>query len=462
MFKDEILKRLENYKEDIERDLADLIAINSQRDLSTKKEGAPFGMGIRRCFDKMIHFAKREGLKVEDFDGYAIHIEYGEGREIFSMLGHIDIVEIYERENWKSNPFQLLERDGFWYGRGVNDNKGPIIGCFYLLKILKEIGYHPNKRIRLIIGGAEETTWECMEHYFKYNEMPIYGFSPDGNFPIVNCEKGIGYYQYHGRRKIKREGEFNIVSIKSKEDSTKVCSKVEVFIDTNHPDKIIEKISPKTNKDVNNKGIKLIYEGLSAMGRNPHRGENAIFKFVKDFKEIIGLDDRSQSLISFLDKYFLDSIYGEKLGLFYENQETGITTNNLSYLTLKDNDIKISFDYRYPKGVNYNSQLEKLKKIGRENILELEVLKELPLLYVSPDSKLILSLKEAYKSITGESPELFSKGAASYARVLQEAVAFGPTFPGEETNSHKPNECMKVDSFFKALLIYTEAIKRLT
>lgn len=77
------------------------------------------------------------------------------------------------------------------YGRGVNDDKGPLLAALYAMARIRQEGrtlYHP---IRLIAGGAEETTWECMEHYFKHNPQPIFGFSPDGNFPIVNGEKGI-------------------------------------------------------------------------------------------------------------------------------------------------------------------------------------------------------------------------------------------------------------------------------
>nr|WP_246566544.1 Sapep family Mn(2+)-dependent dipeptidase [Tissierella simiarum] len=460
---DIIKERLQFYKDDIKRDLSQLIAINSERDLTTKQDNAPFGIGIRKCFDKMIEFAEREGFIVEDFNGYAMHIEYGEGSEILGILGHLDIVEVGDIEKWNHNPFDLVEINGFWYGRGVNDNKGPMIGCLYLLKVLKELNYHPRKRIRLIIGGAEETTWECMTYYFNHNEMPIYGFSPDGDFPIINCEKGIGYYCYNSKERSANDGLFNIVSIKSSKDITKVCDYLIVNVQTQFPEKLACLcFSSNTKIDYDNNMVIFIYEGISARGRNPNKGENAIFKFVKDFKIIEKLDTRSKKLIKFLDKYFVDSLYGEKLGLFYEDEETGCTTSNLSYLLLEEDNYVISFDYRYPKGVDHDKIVNILKEIGNENKLELVVIKEMPLLYVSPDSQLIIALKTAYKAVTGDIPQLFSKGAASYARALKQAVAFGPTFPLDTTNSHRPNECINIENLMKALLIYSEVIKLLT
>ena len=73
----------------------------------------------------------------------------------------------------------------------VNDDKGPLLAALYAAWLIREQGLPLRHPIRIIAGGAEETTWECMEWYFQKNPQPLCGFSPDGNFPIVNGEKGI-------------------------------------------------------------------------------------------------------------------------------------------------------------------------------------------------------------------------------------------------------------------------------
>src|SRR5580704_2301058 len=38
------------------------------------------------------------------------------------LLAHIDVVEA-KREDWSMDPYQLIERDGYFYGRGTGDDK---------------------------------------------------------------------------------------------------------------------------------------------------------------------------------------------------------------------------------------------------------------------------------------------------------------------------------------------------
>jgi acetylornithine deacetylase/succinyl-diaminopimelate desuccinylase-like protein len=91
-----------------------------------------------------------------------------------------------------------------------------------------------------------------------------------------------------------------------------------------------------------------------------------------------------------------------------------------------------------------------------------EVVKNRNLLYVEADSPLIRSLKGAYETVTEESVVPLTKGGASYARVLQRGVAFGPTFPGEVPHSHFANEQLPVASLKKALAIWLLSLEELT
>lgn len=74
------------------------------------------------------------------------------------------------------------------------------------------------------------------------------------------------------------------------------------------------------------------------------------------------------------------------------------------------------------------------------------------------DSPLIRGLKQAYEAVTGEPARLLTKGGASYARVLNNGVAFGAAFEGEDTLPHMPNECARLVSLEKAMEIYCAAV----
>ena len=71
------------------------------------------------------------------------------------LIGHLDVVEA-RREDWTSDPFQLVEKDGYFYGRGTSDMKdGDAIMSATLIRMKKE-GYVPSRDIILALTADEE------------------------------------------------------------------------------------------------------------------------------------------------------------------------------------------------------------------------------------------------------------------------------------------------------------------
>jgi acetylornithine deacetylase/succinyl-diaminopimelate desuccinylase-like protein len=71
------------------------------------------------------------------------------------LIGHLDVVEA-RREDWTTDPFQFVEKDGFFYGRGTQDMKdGDAIMVTTLIRMKKE-GYKPERDIILALTADEE------------------------------------------------------------------------------------------------------------------------------------------------------------------------------------------------------------------------------------------------------------------------------------------------------------------
>ena len=71
------------------------------------------------------------------------------------LLAHLDVVEA-RREDWSMDPFTLIEKDGFFYGRGTSDDKAMAAIFVDLLVQLKREGFTPSRDVILALTADEE------------------------------------------------------------------------------------------------------------------------------------------------------------------------------------------------------------------------------------------------------------------------------------------------------------------
>jgi len=72
------------------------------------------------------------------------------------LLAHLDVVDA-RREDWTLDPFQFVERDGFYYGRGTQDIKdGAALLVTDMIRLGRE-GYRPDRDLILALTAGEES-----------------------------------------------------------------------------------------------------------------------------------------------------------------------------------------------------------------------------------------------------------------------------------------------------------------
>ncbi|HXR97487.1 MAG TPA: M20/M25/M40 family metallo-hydrolase [Terriglobales bacterium] len=76
-------------------------------------------------------------------------------RQPILLIGHLDVVEA-RRVDWTTDPFQLITKDGYFYGRGTQDMKDGDANFMAALIRLKREGYHGDRDIILALTAAEE------------------------------------------------------------------------------------------------------------------------------------------------------------------------------------------------------------------------------------------------------------------------------------------------------------------
>jgi acetylornithine deacetylase/succinyl-diaminopimelate desuccinylase-like protein len=72
------------------------------------------------------------------------------------IMAHMDVVDALPSD-WTTDPFQLVEKDGYFYGRGSGDDKGGLVPSLVALMKLKAAGFKPNRDIVILFTGDEET-----------------------------------------------------------------------------------------------------------------------------------------------------------------------------------------------------------------------------------------------------------------------------------------------------------------
>ena len=77
-------------------------------------------------------------------------------RKPMILMAHIDVVEA-KREDWSTDPFQLVEKDGYYYGRGTTDDKFMAAAFVANLVRYAREGYKPDRDLILILETDEET-----------------------------------------------------------------------------------------------------------------------------------------------------------------------------------------------------------------------------------------------------------------------------------------------------------------
>ena len=141
----EFLKQyIENHKDEMLKDLADFVAIPSiSSDIEKVTEALEFALKLGADM----------GFRVENYlDGQVGVIEIGEGEETLGILSHVDVVPAEDLDEWETDPFEAVIKDGKVYGRGTIDDKGMIIASLYAMKAVLESGAPLMKKVQLILG----------------------------------------------------------------------------------------------------------------------------------------------------------------------------------------------------------------------------------------------------------------------------------------------------------------------
>lgn len=451
------------HKAEFLSDLASLIEIPSVED--KEADGKPYGEECAKALDTMLSICKKHGLATKNFDYHAgTAIFKGKNDDIkLDILSHLDVVAA--GTGWNTEPFKLTEKDGFIYGRGVADDKGPALASLYACLALSELGFLPENSVKLIFGSAEETGSSDLRYYFKTEKSAPNTFTPDADFPVYNGEKG------------RYVPNFSMTT--EYESGARVCS----FECGNAPNIIPERakctilgvdkalIHEKAKELEKELGVQydfsddeVICHGKSAHASIPDKGKNALTALIKLIVSLPLSDCKSTRAFHSLDNLLSHGdTNGTNAGIFMSEEVSGEITVAFSMLHFDGRHMLGVCDMRLPFCATEENTKAVFEKALSDEGFSLSGDMTKPH-YVENNSTFVQSLLRCYKEVTGENGKTHVMGGGTYVHDIDGGVAFGPVFENidYDVNLHGANECIKISDLFLAATIYAIAILEVT
>lgn len=418
--------------------------------------GAPFGKEVRSMLDMALADCEQMGFKTQNFDGYIAHADLGEGsdEDALAILAHLDVVP--EGDGWKYPPYGAVIENGRMYGRGTSDDKGPAVAALYAMKAVKDAGIPLRRKVRLILGCDEESGWEDIAHYNKVATMPRMGFSPDASYPIINIEKGICRLELHGV--LSNEG-LQVIAFNNGERPNVIPGRASALVAGDaatvaQAEAAAKKLDIPAEVQLTDKGVSITVTGISGHAAYPETARNANGEMLLLLRELGVQGD----LCLLADKIGLD-YKGEGLEISVSDGISGYLTCNLGIIRAGEGGVYATLDIRYPVMTNPDMIIKNVSASLPGMRVEAMEVKEPH--HVPAGSELVQNLLDAYHEVTGYERKCLYTGGGTYARSLQEGVAFGASFPQDEDLAHQANEYADTEGLYKNIKIFALAIVKL-
>lgn len=447
-YKKQIHEYITAHKDDMIEFLSRLISYKSV--MAEPLDGMPFGKGCADVLEEYLSECEKFGFKTKNIDNYAAHADMNDLPPSLGILCHLDVVP--EGTGWTGDPYTAEIRDGKLFGRGAIDDKGPAAAALFAVKCISDLNIPLKKGVRIIVGCNEENGSEDMEYYLRHEKFPEMLVTPDGNYPVINIEKGML------RCEITTDNfSENIISLHGGSVINAVPELCEAVVKNTSADKVKEIADSiqgvKIYAEDKDNCTHIRAEGICAHASTPEQGVNAVTAMVSLLGKLFG--GKAEELSELFPFGETD---GSSAGVKCSDEKSGELTLVLSVINVENGTMKAFCDSRFP----VNKSLDEISAALCGNIADKGFAAKIVLgnepHYVDSDSDFVRKLLAVYEDVTGEKGECIAIGGGTYVHDTENGVAFGAEFPGEDNHMHGADEFIKINSLLLNAEIYANMI----
>lgn len=414
--------------------------------------------------------ARQLGLEYQDH-GHVVIIALGEAPEKLGIVTHGD-VQPANPAKWKKSPFEL-DRDsepGKLIARGSEDDKGPIATALYAMKAIKDRGVPMKRRIELLVYLAEESDWAPLKAFLKTYPIPAYNITIDANYPVVTAEKGWSEVRVTAAdRSVSEREKIHLSEFYGGYFRSQVPDEAHATV-MNIPQSLVEAIRARATR---HKGVQFEFvEGggkleITARGKathssEPEHGVNAI-AFLADALKVYEWPANAAGVtVRYLNDLVGTGIVAEQFGdIAYSDDFMGPMTAAVTMVKADDGELTSYLNLRRPTGKSVARLEGEIRSAladwqARSGIELAGVEVELGDPYRVDNAPHVQPLLAVFRHFTGiEDAGPVAIGGSTNAKLLPNAVSFGPSMPGAAYTGHSEHEFITAEQFRLNLKMYT-------
>jgi len=439
-----------------------LVAVRSVRE--DAQPGAPFGPGPARCLGLALDICRELGFSVENVDNYVGTADLNGKETVLHILGHLDVVG--EGKGWSTDPYTVVEKDGMLFGRGVIDDKGPLVAALLAMKCIRDLGVELPFNAKLVMGTDEESGSEDIAYYYKKVPYAKYTFSPDADFPLINIEKG-SYKPTFAQDFTATDASPRVVSLEGGFRINVIPGEAEALLTGLTAPAVgaaLAKVAEETGVVFSAKaegdGCRILAKGTGGHASTPAVGNNALTALLKLLSALpLAECDSTRAIRSLTELFPHGDHAGKALGMNVEDEVSGPTTLTFSLLKLDEAGFEGRFDSRTAISANdANTRLPVEGAFTRHGFRYTGSVMHAPH-HTPADSPIVQKLLHCYEQYTGVTDaKPLAIGGGTYVHEIPGGVAFGCEFAGFDSNMHGPDERVPVDTLLLSGRIFTQAI----
>ena len=438
-----------------------LVRIRSVREEA--RPGMPFGPGPAAALAEGLRLAEELGFAVKNYDNYVGAVDFNDRETQLHILCHLDVVG--EGTGWTvTEPYEPIEVDGMLYGRGTDDDKGPVAAVLLAMQAVKDLGLPLKKNVRLLLGTDEESGSEDIAYYYSREPYAPCTFSPDGEFPVINLEKG-SYKPVFTRtwaaesatpRVKELHGGFRINVLPP--EASCVVAGLSAEAARPYCDQAAAETGVTYELAEAGDDLHILCKGKGAHASTPEEGVNAITGLIHLLCALPLAKVGSTAALHALNALFPHGdCAGKALGIAQADEISGPLTLAFSLLELNDTGLSGQFDSRVPVCANEDNCKAAAEGAFARSGFAAEGGMQEPH-YTPADTPLVTTLLRCYEQYSGKKGECLAIGGGTYVHDIPGGVAFGCAMPGFNGNMHGPDEHTCIADQLTAAKIFAQAI----